>query len=823
MKKRKISDNGKQMIIMLLSFLIPVVYMVILYAQKEIYPGGTHTVLIYDMKQQYLEFYASLRNIGSGDSSIFFNWNCSMGGNYLGLFAYYLASPFTWITLLFPLSKLPDAIYVMTLLKIGCCGLAFSIFLNRGYREQRRLSYASVLFSCCYALMSYNIIYSISLMWLDGVIFLPLILLGIERLLDGKKGLLFLITLTFCFLSNYYIAYMVGISAFIYLLYRIVCTLTGENRMEKLYVFLRFAANTLLAAGISMPLLLPTYLDLKNGKMAEEKGSYVLFMSDFGDLLKKFLSVKYDSISNIGIPSVFCGTFTLFLVAAFFLQRKRSVRQKVAAFLILAFYIVSLWYTPLYLAWHVFRMPACYPGRFSFALCAFMLIFAHDAYRHVDWRDRIYRYFRLAGVALTAAELALNGSVILSGMNIELSFGTSGEYSLRQRMIEDAVDWVQGQDGSFYRMEKDYKFSVNDPMLFGYNGLDCFTSTYHQNISGFYSQIGMLYYQCSYYNAGASIFTDALLGVKYRFAVNEQPNVYQELQRMGNVGVYRNPYALSIGFMADAASTAQAGGWEDAVFDNQNKMASDLTGERMDLFRKVDASLSQGEVQDDGDTVTVYTIELVAEDDGPLYLYPAMSLEYCESIDEMISMKWVDDIIKEAEETEDDDSDSKKIYQVTVNGRKISLEKDYYVAQSVFLGQFTEGEKVTVEIIAKEPLDSLAMASLDMDVMQKFYDVLGGHQLEVKEHKNGTLKGIVTAEEGQTLFTTIPWAPGFQVMVDGREAETGSYIGTFLTVPLEQGEHEITIRYVSPGFVAGCMIALFAGLCAAVYYRKSVN
>lgn len=117
-------------ILCLLSFFIPVaVFLTIMY-KLGFYPFGDKTLFIMDMKGQYLEFYASLRNIISSDDSIFFSWSRSMGGNYLGLFAYYLASPLSFITLFFSVKNLAAGILVLTLLKLGLCGTSFSVLAN---------------------------------------------------------------------------------------------------------------------------------------------------------------------------------------------------------------------------------------------------------------------------------------------------------------------------------------------------------------------------------------------------------------------------------------------------------------------------------------------------------------------------------------------------------------------------------------------------------------------------------------------------------------------------------------------------------------------
>lgn len=51
-------------------------------------------------------------------------------------------------------------------------------------------------------------------MWIDGMILLPLIVLGIERLIDTGKGALYTGALAVLLLSNYYMGYMACIFLF---------------------------------------------------------------------------------------------------------------------------------------------------------------------------------------------------------------------------------------------------------------------------------------------------------------------------------------------------------------------------------------------------------------------------------------------------------------------------------------------------------------------------------------------------------------------------------------------------------------------------------
>ena len=84
-KKKMSGMTGKQKVISvyLFSFLAPVFLMMAIYASLGIGYHGKLTVLSFDLKAQYAPFIAGLRYLLKDPGSILFNWNNSLGGNYL--------------------------------------------------------------------------------------------------------------------------------------------------------------------------------------------------------------------------------------------------------------------------------------------------------------------------------------------------------------------------------------------------------------------------------------------------------------------------------------------------------------------------------------------------------------------------------------------------------------------------------------------------------------------------------------------------------------------------------------------------------------------
>ena len=122
-----------------------------------------------------------------------------------GVVSFYLASPFSFLIAFFDKQSVTEGILLITILKTAACGLTFSIYTRKALHL---CAAPNLCFSIAYSLMSYVIVYALNIMWLDGVIFLPLVLLGLHRLQDKGSMLLLTIAYTLLFIAQFYIAYI---------------------------------------------------------------------------------------------------------------------------------------------------------------------------------------------------------------------------------------------------------------------------------------------------------------------------------------------------------------------------------------------------------------------------------------------------------------------------------------------------------------------------------------------------------------------------------------------------------------------------------------
>ena len=114
-----------------LAFAIPVIILYITYIFMDVYPYGDKSILSLDMDGQYIYFFSQLRDVYTGQASLFYTFERCLGGEFLGYFTYYLASPISFLVVLFPAAMITEAVKFIIIIKCGLSGLTFAIYLSR--------------------------------------------------------------------------------------------------------------------------------------------------------------------------------------------------------------------------------------------------------------------------------------------------------------------------------------------------------------------------------------------------------------------------------------------------------------------------------------------------------------------------------------------------------------------------------------------------------------------------------------------------------------------------------------------------------------------
>ncbi len=575
------------------AFTAPMILMYLMYLCRGIYPFGDSTILVLDLNGQYVYFYEGLWDILHGEASFLYSFSRALGGEFMGTFDYYVASPFSLLIGLFPREWIQETLLVVFLLKGGLCGFNMGFYLHKHSETKSKLTI--ITFSILYALTSYCVIQQNNSMWIDAVLWLPILAYAIEELIKRGHFRLFVFTLAITLISNFYIGYMVCIFLVVYCFYYYFAhNQNGENNPtgEKNHFVrsvIRVAGWTALAIGIAAFAILSARYSLSFGKNEFSDPNWEITQKfSLFEMLIKFLPASYDTVRPAGLPFLYCGVLTLLLAPVFFLSKKISNREKVAAALLILFFIASFATSSIDLIWHGFQKPNWLNYRYSFMLCFFLIVLAFRGFEHLAFTSRkallaivafigfvilvlqqmgdfitasneklVVRPFASVWLALgclvvyfiiiclwgqakpagkeklavvlvfvVAMEVFTSGLIDMNSFDKDVTFSKHSRYTDLTDTFRPITTLINEKDDGFFRMEKTYHRKTNDNFALDINGLSNSTSTLNRSTIDFLR--GMGYSAKSHWAKylGGTPVNDSLLGIKYIISDTDLSHYY---------------------------------------------------------------------------------------------------------------------------------------------------------------------------------------------------------------------------------------------------------------------------------------------------------
>ena len=369
-----------------MAFAIPFVGMLFVMLISQYEPFGKYAILYSDMYHQYYPFFVAFRKALLSGESLLWSWSVGLGMDYLGLIAYYLASPLNLLSILVPEGWLLEFFALLVPVRLGLASLFFAIFLKEMFG---RYDWSISVFGSFYGLCAWSLGYLWNIMWLDTFALLPLVALGTIRLLRDKKFILYTLALFLAVFSNYYIGFFVCIFVFLLFVVYEICRWQGIVRF--LQDLLRIACFSILAIGMTAILELPAYAALQTTQSSVNQFPKGFKMNIAGentlmgllDAMGKVAGNMSGGISPTfkeGLPNVYCGVGTLLLTFLFLLNEDVKLRDKICAVFLLLFFMISFILRQLDYIWHGFHFPNMIPYRFSFLYSFVMLYMAYRAW-----------------------------------------------------------------------------------------------------------------------------------------------------------------------------------------------------------------------------------------------------------------------------------------------------------------------------------------------------------------------------------------------------------------------------------------------------------
>ncbi|HHT25215.1 MAG TPA: YfhO family protein [Clostridiaceae bacterium] len=848
-----------------LAFLIPLLIIGLAYAIQKIYPFGSKHILTIDLYHQYAPFLRELRSKLLSSDSLFISWSGGMGFNFFAVITYYLASPFNFLLLLFSEQQISEAVLLLTVLKIAASGLTFYCF---SYFSRKRHSWFYLAIACGYALSGYSLAYSWNIMWLDTIVLLPIVILGLIYLIRNKRTWLYVISLALTLIVNYYTAFFVCVFL---IFYYFVVYIQETNNNKKLKAIkhhavkssLKFVGGSLLAAGIAAITLLPTIIALSRTSASGDVFPQTIdFFQPFIDFVSRLMTLASLSIRD-GMPNLYAGAILLLMIPLFFSSKRISYFNKIAHTVLIFFLIISLNNNVLNFIWHGFHYPNQLPFRNSFVLifllCS-MAITAYDSWHGSDkvpWSKTLgiwivlllflqkidqekykfslilvtililfifvlilntgedpkfkKRFISLALLFIMIVELTINTMVGIASINDNEYYGSrdgylAGEYP---NSVLKRVEQIKRESPNARAALWPDK-CVNDPMLYGFPGLTIFASTYPEQPVQLFANLGYDNNGInSYQNTGSNIIMDSLFGIKYKIldsSRKEQVSFYEAKDTDGITALYENEYALPLlYFVPDTVETFQTNA-DDTSFINQRNLINALGGES-EMLQATD-SYSNDSV---GCTIikisdNKFQVDLLNEDKAEF------SFEIRASQSGYYTIAWdasglrFDQVYLSKPSGEQTDN----ITEATAATFKQNFSRKGTSISD--LGYLNEGEKVQVVfIINKKDSNNgnieFEAARIDQAKFESWNNRLANVSINPTKHNSDHLSTEIECPESGYLLFTSTFDSGWHAEVNNQQVELKPFAGSLMLIPVNAGTNRIELIFVPQGFNLALIIS----------------
>lgn len=824
------------------AFVINLAIISLIFLSAGLVPFGDNNFLSSDLGTQYIDFLTELRRQLVNNNLHLYLFSQSLGDNFFPIISYYLLSPFNILLVLFKNNQVPVAADILIMLKISTMGITMAMFLNKYFKKITAFNY---VFTIAYSFCGFVASYFYDLMWLDALIMLPLVAIGIIKLVDENKIWPYYFSLLFAIIFNYYLGYMLCFFSIAFFIYLWMDRSVMKNPY-RLTTFFNYAVTSLLAGLSSAVVLLPTFAGMLNtGKSSFDMTNYLPSFR-FG----------FEAFTQLGVggntfiqrlhhgPSVFMTSTVLILLLSYFFSEKISQKEKNHSAIFIGILLISMMVTTFNTIWHMFQNPAGFPFRNSFIFTFVCLFIAYKAFDEGVFKEKsaLIRATSTAGILISIGYTTLwLIPKLIEQMNFETITDTTNVY-----YFWVSIGFILISGALLYFFGKNRKYQLLLILLVAFEVSANFNSVMSTADFGSQQTYGKRY------KAEAEALQDAkkLSEPGHRIIVSksgindafpEQYNNYNDpmLFDINGLSLYSstlNQQTMStlnnLGYFSkNVRRISSSGGTEltNALFginynirqqnkkyqiidnydaptmafmvspdvynfemepqralDNQNRLWQSLTGTNTQFLKiaQIDKMNQTGHHKKKN-----YHYQLTTTANGVLYFYVS-PINYNQS-------------------------------KICVNGKKIKTSQVMIENQAVMeIGKFPEGTKVNVKISTTAPLgmNPEYFRTLDEEPFLQSKKTFKQNSMKITSNlKHDTIKGEVNVKQAGPLFVSVPYDKGWQAFDNGELVKINKVVGNLMAIDLKQGQHKIKLKYVVPGLKIGWIVSLISIVLFAIF------
>lgn len=774
----------------------------------HLFPFSNQLLFPGDLASQYTPFLHLLQEAITHPSEWLYSFHNGFGSSTLSLMSYYLTSPFNLLFFIIPSSALFEGVMGLIVLKIVLSSLTMSFYLQY---QRHCTGWRNAILSSSYALCGFVALYFYNILWMDVMIFFPLVVAGLERYIMQHRTALYQWSLFLLLLSNYYMGWMVCLFLGLYFFYYTAktkhCSLIEVFR-SSWRLLLGFIGRSITLVSMLSWIYLPTIQSM----LSTDKGQFdvktlwdplwqynVLGLSGFGMGMGQY-SQRLDHY-----PVFYAGLLVLLLAVVYLVTKRRGIWYDRIFFIVL---MGCTALTPVAMVFQLFQPTAGFPFRNTYMIIFMMIVFAAPILQHlkhyrttIQWvgmslsigfmvlvvlRHLLENRYPLSNEMLYwNAGLLLLWTVILTfsrrhlliimAISIELvanlmiamqhlptvSQSALHHYqSAMQRALPKASSTLTRIDNT-YIDERDFKLELtgyNNGLWFGYNGTSSYTSTLETSPLQLSNTLGLYSWnERRISNFGATPLTQYILAVQTVLQSHGTSiKAIHHSENRNAAFVLHRPLSLSA----------------RQFFANQNQLSQSLGQEKV---------FTSASLKYTSKKPTEITLTIKAHQKGRLYMkLPDHKLAYSDD------------------------------YQMLLNHHPLHLPMILKNQCLVPITTVKKGQTVTVTLKTQQPQSwqGLAAATFDDTAFQSMRNKTTAAPVY---QKGLTLTTTLPGTTGTALIS-VPYDPHWKATINGQEVPVQKSDLGLIQLPLTQQTNHLRLLYRPTAFWIGCTLSVIGGL-----------
>ena len=793
-----------------------------------------------------------------------------------------LGDPLNLLAVFFSADQTEYLYGFLAIFRLYLAGLTFSMYGLYQKNEKLPVLGGSFIYAFCgFALFAgVRDVY-----FMSPMVYLPLFFIGVDKIFKREKPHLFILVTALAGITNFYYFFMLSIWVFIYGVYRYFMLFKKDGL--KLFRIGGWIIKCIgyYFVGVSMAavLLVPIVMQLLGSeRFANQDYVPLLYSFDYyWKLLVRFISTEsMEAWTHLGFaPICLTGVIVLFLK-----KDRKYLPYKISfimcvLFLMIPFigslmnagsYVVNRW------VW-AFSMLVAYIfvkiwPEFStlnnkekllvilLDICYVILCMLRTEYRttqlmvmtvllligvltilsgdYLGQYKKLWKYLLFGCVCLG---LMANGILRFSwfGSNYVAGFVESGNAwnlvhdNLPSRELENMPDSMVVRYDSIGELEPMYNTAMNH----GLNSTNFYFSLADGTITRYFDDLNVnVEMEHRYKGVDERTMLERLAGVKYCIAGRESlafvPYGYdKEIVNRDQFVIFENENALPIGYTYDSYMTREE-------------------YEKLPAVRKQQALMQCAVLDIDGADTKLTKAEPVYSEEALAFTLEAE--EGIQLLDDQIQVADTNAKIKVQidahkdseiyllltgivyENTGNPDAEQSEITYMRDNCTKkqilYSPEHPFYHGRDDYminLGCSDQAEELVAYIQFSKPgiynLGELQVVGQSMEQVDEQTNALAEESLQNIVTDTNKICGRLTVSDDKILCIAVPYSKGWKAYVDGVQTEVKCVNGVYNGLLVAPGEHEIILKYRTPGLSAGLFL-FAAGICSfagiVIYWRR---